>query len=436
MAKIYYGNYRFLPAPLISYSVEHTHDENSDLLFKTITYDLGGTLLFTSGDFTEMMNKRQSLEDALASGNKLFRIENENGVVLTSGYPIVESVSFDEGVWVDRIDYSASLALEKSYVGSGAIESFTESWSFEEDENRRTINVTHSLSAQGVNTSNGGNNALLNAKNYVLNKRGYNTAPSFLPAFTEGSGALNAYQETRSESVNTVDHQYEIQETFTLSEKKYTHNNSLSFSEDSEGVVAIEIAGVIQGLGRSTKAIENARYGWGQIEPTILSDASGIYLRYGGVNELPLSPISTSIAEDKENGTIDYSVSYEDEEERLPSGIKEFTMTKNIADPLKLYASHTILNKADGNVVQDLGTTTEGTITLDGVAVKTNDYPLSSLKSYINDQISDNSPSSYATTYRITDKTYNIDDKGNTVEFSVTWTFTAPETGSFLSYLS
>ena len=432
---MYYGNYRFLPAPLMTYSVDHQYDDNDDLLFKITTYDLAGTLLFPSGDFTTMMDMRQQLEDALGSGNQLFLIENDEGTPLTSGYPFIESIVFDEGVWVDRINYSATLTVEESLAASGAVESFTETWGFEENEDRETISVSHSVAAVGINTD-GLNNATENAKNYVLSRVGYTNAPSFLPAYTEGSGALSDYASFRSESVNIVDHEYEIQETFVLSPYKYTHDNSATFSVDDVGVITVEIEGTIQGLGRGVAAINNARYGWTQIEPTVIETASGVYLRYGGTDELPVSPGSQSIAEDEENGTVNYSFSYEEVDQVLPSGITDFTMTKDISEPTTLYASHTIVNKADGPVVQDLGTTSEGTVTINGTATRKSDLPLSDLKTYISDRISAVAPSSYSTTYRITEETYNIDETSKTIEFTVTWTFTAPIAGGFLSYLS
>jgi len=435
MAKMYYGNYRFLPAPLMNYSVEHQYDDNNDLLYKITTYDLIGTLLFPSGDFTTMMEKKQELESALGSGNQLFLIENENGAPLASGYPTVDSFSIDEGVWVDRMNYNATLSIEESLSASGAVESFSESWSFEENEDRETISVTHNVSAVGINTE-GLNNATENAKNYALSRVGYTQVPSFLPAFTEGSGTLSAYSSFRSESVNTVDHEYEIQETFVLSEQTYTHDSSATFASDENGVISVEIEGTIQGLGRGVLAINRARYGWTQVEPSVIATASGVYLRYGGTDELPVSPGSQSIAEDVEAGTINYSFSYEEVDQVLPSGITDFTMTKDISEPTTLYASHTIVNKADGPVVQDLGTTSEGTVTINGTATRKSDYPLSDLKTYISNRISAAAPSSYSTTYRITEETYNIDETSKTIEFSVTWTFTAPLAGGFLSYLS
>jgi len=431
-SRMFYGNYEFVPAPLITKTIENNFDAQENLIFTGVTYSLAGYLIYKPGDFGSLMDLRQEMEIALASGNQQFVVEY-NDVPLMSGYPTVNSVSFEEGVWVDKIPYTIEMYEKESAGSISGIETYDESWSFTENEDLKTITVEHTVNAQGINTA--GQNALENAKIYVLDQVGYDGVPSFLPAFCEGSGALVAYETYRSENANEVDGTYEITETFILSSGAYRHTVSSSFDSDEDGNITVTIDGNIEGLGRSTLKFDNAVNGWNAIKNNVLAHASGVYLRYGGLLELPSLPNTYSVAENQQLGTIDYSYGYEDDIDILPSGITEFEMSKDITEPVEVFASHTIVNKIDGPVVQDLGTSTEGTVTVAGKAVKKPDYPLADLKTYINERIEEVAPTGYGTSYRVSQKSYNIDETENIVEFSIEWTFTAPAYSSYLTYL-
>jgi hypothetical protein len=208
------------------------------------------------------------------------------------------------------------------------------------------------------------------------------------------------------------------------------------FDYDAEGNTTISLDGQIQGLGRGgTSRWNNAIAGWADIKPRLIKMASGVYVRNGGTYQLAVSPNSLSIAESQDLGTINYSYTYMDNIDALPSGITEFEMNKDIVEPVGVYVAHVIVNKTDGPVVQDLGTATEGTVTITGRAVKEPDYPLADLKAYINTRIEAEAPVGYGTSYRVNSKNYGIDSTGNIVDFSIEWTFTAPAYSSYLTYL-
>ena len=430
-----YGDYYFSPMPLLNYSVEYTYDSDDELLYKMTTYSLTGSLLTPTGDFGDMMVQKQALEDALGSGNQPFVIMHD-AVVAASGDPIVGSVSFDEGVWVNRVDYTAELTIKDASASTGNVESFVETWGFTEDENRRNIIVNHTATAKGIDTAATGNNALENAKTYVLTHTGYSTIPAFVPAFTEGSGTLTAYSSFRTENADEGEKTYEVNEEFILSSGVYKYNQSATFDVNEDGLITVSIEGDVTGLGRGNDVgLANATIGWGHLRDRLPTTASGVYTRYGGGKTLNITPKSYSLGENSDAGMITYSYTFEDAVDTLPSGITDFTMTKSTQEPVKLYASHAIVNKVDGPVVQDLGTSTEGTVSLAGTATKTDDYLLIDLRSYVQTRIAAEAPTGYATAYRVTEQSYNIDETGNTVEFSVTWTFSAAAYSSFLTYL-
>lgn len=435
-ASMYYGSYQFVPAPLMSKTVSYNVDAAGNTIYEEAAYSLTGTLVIPSGNFNTMMTARQELEDGLAVENQLFQIQWDN-VPIMSGYPDVLSVSFEEGVWVDRINYTVELLEKTSATAISGIESYEEAWAFTENEELRTVNVEHSISAKGLNTAGSGtDNSLENAKTYVLTLANYSSLPSFMPAFVEGSGTLGSYEAYRTESANEADATYEVTQTFILCSGCYQHTLDSSFDVDAEGVVTVGLNGHIQGLGRGASRFANALVGWGDIKLRLLNFASGVYTRYSGPYDLNISPNSYSIAESQDLGTIDYSYTYIDSALGLPSGITEFTLDKDIEEPVGLYASHAIVNKTDGPVVQDLGTSTEGRVSITGRAVKESAYSLSDLKDYINTRIEAIAPVGYGTTYRVSGKSYSIDVTGNIVDFAIEWIFTAPTYSSYLTYLS
>jgi hypothetical protein len=429
-----YGQYRFLPAPLINKTVEYTHDAQSQLIFTQNSYHLTGYLLFPSGDFGELMLLREAMENALASGNQNFLLTYGSQTVI-SGYPTIQNVSFEEGVWVQQVPYSIDMIEEESSPTISGIKSYSENWSFAEDETMKNITVEHTISAQGLNTAGtGADNSLDNAKTYVLGVANYGSVPASLPAFCQGSGTLTAYESLRTENASEDESTYEVSQTFILCSGSFTHISEATFDVDENGGITVGIDGTIQGLGRGNRW-SNALAGWQLIEPRLIKSASGVYLRNGGGYNLPVSPTTQSIGESTDLGTITYSYSYTDTTQILPSGITDFEISKDITEPVGVYASHVIVDKADGNVIQDLGTSTEGTVAVTGRAVKLAAFPMADLKTYINTRITALAPVGYGTTYRVTENSYSVDETGNVVEFNVTWTFTAPAYSSYLTYL-
>jgi hypothetical protein len=261
-----------------------------------------------------------------------------------------------------------------------------------------------------------------------------------MPAFVEGSGvggsgALIPFELFRTESASEADGTYNIAQTFVLSSGAYRHTVDTTYSVDAEGQATVSIDGNIEGLGRGTTRFTNARAAWGDIKLRLINMASGVYTRNDGAFDLNQSPTDYSIAESEDLGTLSYSYTYVDSAEALPSGIREFEINRDITEPVGVFASHVIVNKTDGPVVQDLGTSTEGTVSIAGRAVKESTYALADLKTYINTRIEALAPVGYGTSYRVSNKNYSIDDTGNVVSFNIEWTFTAPTYSSYLTYL-
>ena len=192
--KMFYGSYEFIPVPLIDWSVALIKDSKDESLYLQNTLDMQGGLynfVSESGAFTELMTKRQALIDAVTASGQELRITHD-GVSIVSGiFPTLESVSFDAGTWTEQIPYSLVFVYNEAIEDGPVVENFSENWSFQESEDRRSVAVTHDVSAVGINTAgSGSNNALENARNFVSARTGYGNVPLNHPAFVQASGLL------------------------------------------------------------------------------------------------------------------------------------------------------------------------------------------------------------------------------------------------------
>jgi hypothetical protein len=184
----------------------------------------------------------------------------------------------------------------------------------------------------------------------------------------------------REETADVANGTYSVTEVFTIVSGVpfYFTQRTESFDEDEAGVATITIAGTVQGLGRTLEANQPdgglgfARASSGflyHVQPALPLDASGIYLKYKpsatptGLNVV--SPNSLSISQNKCRGTIDFSVSYTDDPTaRVPSGIVSSTCSVSHVEAVRLQSSHVIPFRRLGNIVQDIKTSTEGSISI------------------------------------------------------------------------
>jgi len=432
--KMFVGLYQFRPVPLFDVSTELIRDDANNPLSLRHTYDFQGTLLerlpSQSGTFPDMYLQKELLKRALTeSGVQEFRITFENKVVQSGIFPTVTDVSFEAGVWVDRINYTFSFTHDQAISGQAAINAFSDEWTFDENDDRRTINVNHSISAVGVNTSIlPVSNALDNARDFVLPRTGYSNVPAGYPVFVEGSGSLSAFQEKRSENINAQNGTFSVTESFILSSGNFVHTQTGQINTDSNGISTVSLDGNIKGLGRKDAAWFHALSALNTyVKPLFPSDASGIYIELGGDATLfTFAPESESFTKNKYTGTIDYSISFTDDpSQNLPSGIQDFTITVQDDKPVRLFASFAIMERSLGNVVQDIGTSTEGTYSVAGNAIGVSSFPFASLISYCEDRINDLKPMSINyVNLRLEQRSITKDEDHNTLSFNIVWKYT------------
>jgi len=151
-----------------------------------------------------------------------------------------------------------------------------------------------------------------------------------------------------------------------------------SFEESIDGIANVTIAGTVQGLGRTLVPMEpdggvgyaRAYSGFNDVvRPQLKWDASGVYDRYKDANYgsgLALfNPTAFSVTQSKCRGTVDFSISFTDNPSAiLPSGIASKSSSVSTIEGLRLHASHAIPFRRLGPIIQDIKTTTEGSISI------------------------------------------------------------------------
>lgn len=428
-----YGDYSFLPVPVFSESVEIVRDAKLDQLFKRTTRDFTGVLLgqpAESGTFVDLVAAKDQLIAALGSGNQEFRISYAGNVLVSGQFPRINGPVFQEGTWANRIDYTFTAEIDEEV--EAAVQSFNESWTFEESEDRRSVTVRHDLGAVGVNTNpSGTNNSFENARGYVLARTGFANAQANSPFFVQVSGTpFAAYEELRSETHDIAQGAFNVGETFILSSGVFTHTRTAQFSTDDNGVTTVTLNGNIKGLGRNGDDIAFSRAldaFSNQIRPAFAADASGIYSQFGGDATLFTSNTSNfSVTRNRFAGTVDYTIAFSDSEsENLPSGILDFSLGVQVQEPVRVFASFPIAERSLGNVVQDVGTSNPGTFSIQGNAVGKPGFSFNALLAFVEDKINEKRPNqnNYVTLIPAS-QSVTKDEINNTVQFNIQWQFT------------
>lgn len=391
--EVSYGGSVLVPSPLINHSVQIERDDADNREVIRTTRTLTGTILTSGLGYHFVRQKQRELELAFAVDNLEFKIEATAdhpclvaGTPIESGvFPLVQSIDIQEDTQFNRLDYTIVLEDATAPSGvSGLVTNLTNSWQYSENESECLVDITHTISAQGVNTSVSGmpSNALNNAKDRILSLVGLQHAPSGFPCYVEpGSGSNVRFYEvttSREETVGLEDATYSITENFKLVSGllPFVDERTAQLQIDDANTSTITLQGTVRGMGRTNDGAPagasrssggtgfvNALSGFNNlVRPEWTSDALEVYDRFGGSGSLAINnPQAVNITQTPCNGTITYSVTYTDDpSENLPSGINDLSCTVQRNDPVVSNAIIGVPFNALGPVFQRLCTTSEG----------------------------------------------------------------------------
>lgn len=397
-----YGGEKLTPAPLIDWVIESQFDDSGNRTANLNRITLTGTVLVSpSGSYEQMYEKQEQLRSMFAEDYLDFVIlagpANKTlpeGTIIASGIqPKILSVTVPADTQFIRIDYTVELEDLVAVSGvSGVTSSLSDQWSFREDPDSCTVQVTHNVSAEGVD---GEPDKFEQALRAVKARLGIDKLPIEIPYFVEpnasgffgfvhpsnpSGGPIFEVSVQREEVADVANGSYQVTEIFTIVSGVpfYFTQHTESFEEDVNGIATVTIAGTVQGLGRTITighgdggvGFERAVSGFiNHVKPSLRWEASGVYTRYkeGGVPSgiAVYNPTTFSVTQNKCRGTVDFSITFTDDPSaNLPSGIVSSSANIAITEGLRLYASHAIPFRRLGNIIQDIKTTTEGSISI------------------------------------------------------------------------
>lgn len=400
--EVFYNGCKLTPAPLIDWTVDSEFNDlgvrTSDVNKLTLT---GTILVIPSGSYEKMYEKQEELRTAFSVDEKDFVIlagpANKTlaeGTIICSGLkPKITSLTIPADNQFQRIDYTIELEDRVAVSGvSGVTSSLSDQWTFQENQEACTVEITHQVNAEGID---GETDKFEQALRAVKARLGIDKLPLAIPCFVEpnasglfgfshpsvvGGGPIFEVSVQRQEVADIVNGTYQATEVFTIVSGVpfFFTQRTESFEEDANGIATVTLAGTVQGLGRTLSAGEPdggpgfARACSGfvhEIRPQLKWDASGVYEKYkegsAGSGLALFNPTSFSITQSKCRGTVDFSTTFTDDPSaNLPSGITGRSCTVNTTEGIRLFASHAIPQRRLGNIIQDIKTTTEGTISI------------------------------------------------------------------------
>lgn len=411
--EVFYNGQKIVPAPLIEWTVESDFRNDGTRIDNINRLTLTGvTLILPSGSYEQMYVKQQALRDTFAVDYKDFVIlagpgnkTLPSGAVISSGLrPRVNSVNITPDIHVSRFDWSVELQDLVSASGvSGVTSSLSNQWSFREDQDSCTLQVSHQVSAEGVE---GEPDKFLQAMAAVKPLLGIDKLPLDIPYFAQPNfsgmfgmthpsnplgGPVFEISVQREEVADIANGSYSVTENFVIVSGVpfYFTSRTESYQEDANGIAEVTIAGTVQGLGRTLIPLDDeggrgyARAASGfanYIRPQLPWVASGVYERFkigsggaGGSGLALNNPRTFSVSQNKCHGSIDFSITYTDDPSaNLPSGIASQSSNVNIVEGVRLQVSHAIPFRRLGSIIQDIKTTTDGTISIQCQAVAKN----------------------------------------------------------------
>jgi len=190
---------------------------------------------------------------------------------------------------------------------------------------------------------------------------------------------FKGYNLVRTFSSDIAGGSYGVTETWLISEKTQaaTHEIDVSVENSQEAPAAsVTVNGTIQGLesvptttlGITTK---ESKYANAQAAlTTVLNGAYGlansVYISTGVGGSLRTIIINQTLGHNPVTGTITWSVTFDDLVVEFPNAVREdINVTyDNEFGTNKVVAILAILDKADGPIIQDIGTTTEKKVSL------------------------------------------------------------------------
>lgn len=401
-----YGSYSFTPAP--SFSLSRAAERTPGLNFclsTPVEITLDGIIFPTgsdgapSGGFGPVTDQIATLSSTFVCGDCETFVVACDGDAFISGQAKVLNLSVDPrtdgDLYVNTAAYSITLEMV-SLTGNtydnqaSGITSISEEWNFEILDERvagttsgpkdgtisvdAAYNVTHSVTVTAPYVCQEGGGSSIGweqAADYITNELAVASPQQGVTGLFLPTG-MNAYNHFRTVAKNVYDGTITLNDSWVLSVDGALEDFDVSVETSLDSYLTnISVNGNIQGLAsityenpnnNETTKIENAIAKWSGISGDLYSRASTVYLASENINQdsntMPLNniPLSTSFGYNNTAGTITYSYSYDNRPYNCVSNARLENITFSENNPNDVFASLTVLGRAAGPLLQDIGT--------------------------------------------------------------------------------
>ncbi len=348
-------------------------------VFADSVTDVGDTVSSgAAGIFQKQHNIR-----ALFNSFQKIEITDWLGNVIHTSKPILNSINFAEGTFVNKCDYTINLQSVEigsgvDVVGASGIEDYSDSWTVEVDDSfgaERSLKhyrVTRNTSATATYGTSG--NPWENAKSYLLDRAPITPSGSYGSEFI-ASGAIDipisysGANHIRSETIDKSAGTYSISDSwlFVPKNQKAIETSNLQIQAGTDNAfVEVTIDGTIQGINTSGQGLSNA-IGNAREAYIALSNSgqygliSPIFKRADNRTEVRLNsqPSTISVGINDDAGEITYNATFNNRPPNVFTGVLSEVINVNDTYPGDVFAIIPVLGRTTGPVLQYTGTRTE-----------------------------------------------------------------------------
>lgn len=324
--KLIYNNQdAFYPFPAPFVGLEQNNIKYGELWGAEDSFTLEGVI--TGCHFEDIYSGQKKL---LNNWNKSYQNleiwqyqDAGSGLVYKSSFVEIDSIVFQSEKYVGILPYTINLRCYPSgyFSGEYGVLEPTDEWNFGEQDNA-SARITHSVGCRAFNTSNGDNNSLERAKNWVLNKRGINSIS--IPLFIENFSTGNLCLISTSENIDRFNGTYSIIDTYS-SDLARTGYGVLRYTTDfqsGDNFIRVNLNGNIQGCGQS---ITGVRQVFAQLDK--YQTAAISYEKIFAKNDLNPIPLNFGVSEDPLNSNLNFNYSFNND--NSPESLFDYDITLN-----------------------------------------------------------------------------------------------------------
>lgn len=219
----------------------------------------------------------------------------------------IDAINFEQTNQVGIQPYTIEITSypESFFESNGILEKRNE-WSMQQTE-KGELTLNHTIFARGFNTSTQYNNALTNAKNFVLQYTGL-PLPALFPFFI--SGFSGATIDTRTENINRLEGTYTITEGYVANTgSNVVKDYTINLESGTDGIITTSINGSFRaGKGVDFDVARQAYSGFNSFR-----ECSGVYTHYRSITGLVENPfLSSGVTEDYTSNTLNFDISFND----------------------------------------------------------------------------------------------------------------------------